>query len=102
MPSSPSDPAAYDPAPGEKLIIETPEQTAIEFPLAGIGSRFLAILVDSLIQGALVFVLVLIFLGLGFGFRGAGLGGPSSAAVWIIAILIFGYFLLMYGDFMLF
>jgi uncharacterized RDD family membrane protein YckC len=102
MSSSPSDPAAYNPAAGEKLIIETPEQTAIEFPLAGIGSRFLAILVDSLIQSALVFVLFLIFLGLGFGFRGGGLGGSSSAAVWIIAVLIFGYFLLMYGYFMLF
>ena len=59
MPSNPSDPAAYDPAAGEKLIIETPEQTSIEFPLAGIGSRFLAILIDSLIQGAVVLALVL-------------------------------------------
>ena len=73
MPSSPSDPAAYDPAAGEKLIIETPEQTSIEFPLAGIGSRFLAVLIDSLIQGAVVLVLGLIFVGLGFGFGGAGL-----------------------------
>ena len=64
MPSSPSDPAAYDPAAGEKLIIETPEQTSIEFPLAGIGSRFLAVLIDSLIQIAVVIVLVLIFVGL--------------------------------------
>jgi uncharacterized RDD family membrane protein YckC len=102
MSSSPSDPAAYDPAAGEKLIIETPEQTSIEFPLAGIGSRFLAILIDSLIQGAVVFVLVLIFLGLGFGFSIGGLAGSQSAAVWIIAILILSYFLLRYGYFILF
>jgi uncharacterized RDD family membrane protein YckC len=102
MPSSPSDPAAYDPAAGEKLIIETPEQTSIEFPLAGIGSRFLAILIDSLIQGAVVFVLVLIFLGLGLGFSVTGFGQNSAAAVWIVAILIFAYFLLMYGYFILF
>ena len=68
MPSSPTDPAAYDPAAGEKLIIETPEQTSIEFPLAGIGSRFLAVLIDSLIQIAVLIVLGLIFVGLGFGF----------------------------------
>jgi uncharacterized RDD family membrane protein YckC len=102
MPSSPSDPAAYNPAAGEKLIIETPEQTSIEFPLAGIGSRFLAILIDSLIQGAVLIVLALIFVGLGFGPSGAVFGGSSAAGVWIVAILIFLYFLLMYGYFILF
>ena len=102
MPSSPSDPAAYDPAAGEKLIIETPEQTSIEFPLAGIGSRFLAILIDSLIQGAVLVVIVLIFVGVGFSFRGAGFGRSSTAGVWVVAILIFIYFLLMYGYFILF
>jgi uncharacterized RDD family membrane protein YckC len=34
----------------DKLIIETPEQIPLEFPLAGIGSRFLAIALDTLIQ----------------------------------------------------
>ena len=34
----------------DKLTIETPEQIPLEFPLAGIGSRFLAIAVDTLIQ----------------------------------------------------
>jgi uncharacterized RDD family membrane protein YckC len=102
MPSSPSDPAAYDPAAGEKLIIETPEQTSIEFPLAGIGSRFLAILIDSLIQGAAVIVLGLIFVGLFASFANAGLGRSSTATVWIVAILILIYFLLIYGYFILF
>jgi uncharacterized RDD family membrane protein YckC len=102
MPSSPSDPAAYDPAAGEKLIIETPEQTSIEFPLAGIGSRFLAVLIDTLIQIAVLIVLGLIFVGLGFSFSATGFGQSSTAAVWVSAILIFVYFLLMYGYFMLF
>lgn len=102
MPSVPSDPAAYDPAAGEKLIIETPEQTSIEFPLAGIGSRFLAVLIDSLIQGAVAVALGLIFLGLGFGLRSAGLSGSRALGIWILAILILVYFLLMYGYFILF
>jgi uncharacterized RDD family membrane protein YckC len=102
MPPSPSDPAAYDPAAGEKLIIETPEQTSIEFPLAGIGSRFLAVLIDTLIQIAVLIVLGLIFVGLGFSLSATGFGQSSTAAVWISAILIFVYFLLMYGYFMLF
>jgi uncharacterized RDD family membrane protein YckC len=102
MPSSPSDPGAYDPAAGEKLIIETPEQTSIEFPLAGIGSRFLAVLIDSLIQGAVVLALGLILVALGFGFRSAGFGPSPALGVWLVAILILVYFLLMYGYFMLF
>jgi uncharacterized RDD family membrane protein YckC len=102
MSSSPTDPAAYDPAAGEKLIIETPEQTSIEFPLAGIGSRFLAVLIDTMIQAAAVVVLGLIFIGLGFSFRGAVRNLPPSAGPWIAALFIFAYFVLMYGYFMLF
>ena len=34
----------------DKLTIETPEQIALEFPLAGAGSRFLALAIDTLIQ----------------------------------------------------
>ena len=100
MPSNPTDPVAFDNAAGEKLIIETPEQTSIEFPLAGIGSRFLAIAIDSLIQGAAI-VAGLIFLALMFGLRSAQFM-PSIANVWLLAILILGYFVLMYGYFMVF
>ena len=41
----------------DRFDIDTPEQIALELPLAGIGSRLLAIATDSLLQ--LVFVLVL-------------------------------------------
>jgi uncharacterized RDD family membrane protein YckC len=41
------------PAP-EKLTIETPEQIALEFPLAGVGSRFLALAFDTLVQGVAI------------------------------------------------
>jgi uncharacterized RDD family membrane protein YckC len=102
MSSSPSDPAAYDPAAGEKLIIETPEQTSIEFPLAGIGSRFLAVLIDTLIQTAVAVVLGLMFFGLSFVFGGNARSLPSSAGLWIAAILIFAIFLLIYGYFIIF
>ena len=34
----------------DRLDIDTPEQIALELPLAGIGSRFLALAFDSLIQ----------------------------------------------------
>src|SRR5580704_19125899 len=101
MPSSPSDPAAYDPAAGEKLIIETPEQTSIEFPLAGIGSRFLAVAIDTLIQWTVFAVLGLILVAVGFSI-GAGFGQSSSGGVWIVAILVFVFFLITYGYYILF
>ena len=44
----------------DKLIIETPEQTALEFPLAGIGSRSLAVAIDTLLQIGFLIVLGII------------------------------------------
>jgi uncharacterized RDD family membrane protein YckC len=102
MSSSEYSPAPYDSAAGEKLTIETPEQTSIEFPLAGIGSRFLAILLDILVQIGTAIVLLLMFVGLGFSVRGALGRIPSSAGPWIAALLIFLGFVLMYGYFILF
>jgi len=46
--------------PTEKLTIETPEQIALEFPLAGLGSRGLALCIDSLIQLIVALVTVII------------------------------------------
>jgi uncharacterized RDD family membrane protein YckC len=46
----------------DQLKIDTPEQIALELPLAGIGSRFLAIAIDTLIQAALYFLTAIIFL----------------------------------------
>jgi uncharacterized RDD family membrane protein YckC len=101
MSSSPTGPAAFDPAAGEKLIIETPEQTSIEFPLAGIGSRFLAVAIDTLIQWVVFAVLGLILVAVGFSI-GAGFGQSSSGGVWIVAILVFVFFLMVYGYYILF
>jgi len=44
----------------DRLDIDTPEQIALELPLAGIGSRFLAIAVDSLLQGVCFIALIII------------------------------------------
>jgi len=46
----------------DQLSIDTPEQIALELPLAGIGSRFLALTIDTLIQGAIYLIAGLIFL----------------------------------------
>lgn len=82
----------------DKLTIETPEQIPLEFPLAGIGSRFLAAALDSLIQSAVLIVMILVGL-LIF----AGLSSISEkAGIWGIAIYIIGAFLLQAGYFAFF
>jgi uncharacterized RDD family membrane protein YckC len=103
MPSGPTEQPAYDPAAGEKLIIETPEQTAIEFPLAGIGSRFLALLIDSLFQAAATAALVLILVVSAPILRGLAPGAqPSTTGIWAVAFVILAFFLLYYGYYILF
>jgi uncharacterized RDD family membrane protein YckC len=102
MSSSPLGGAPYDPVAGEKLIIETPEQTSIEFPLAGIGSRFLALLIDSLFQIAMIVVLLLILAGVRTALPGIARDQTSNAAVWVAAIVFALFFLIWYCYFTFF
>lgn len=82
----------------DKLIIETPEQTALDFPLAGIGSRFLAMAADSAIQFVASAILVLV---IGFATPGfQWLGGITEQ--WAIALLILSIFLIYSGYFAFF
>jgi uncharacterized RDD family membrane protein YckC len=82
----------------DKLTIDTPEQTALEYPIAGLGSRFLALLADTAIQTILaVFVLIIgTFIGTGLA-KIWGLG-PQ----WVFAIVVICLFLLNSGYFALF
>jgi len=78
----------------DKLIIETPEQVHLEFVLAGIGSRFMAVLLDTLIQ-ALLFLILFLAVGLAFDFR------PVSAlkgySAWVAAFYILIFFCIYWG-----
>jgi uncharacterized RDD family membrane protein YckC len=92
----------------DQLNIETPEQVELRFPVAGIGSRFLAILVDSIIQFVSVMVLFLLFVVVvsvatnGGRSSGPPVANPDKAAKWFIAAVILFYFLLYWGYFSLF
>ncbi len=81
----------------DKLIIETPEQTALEFSLAGIGSRGLALALDSLVQG-------LALLALGIVAASLSLAGyfPRVGRQWGYAVLIFVGFVIEFGYFAFF
>ncbi len=91
----------------DQLSIRTPELVAIEFPLAGIGSRFVALLIDYLIQGAAAFILILIFVLFVSATAGSQpvpssiVGSPNSGK-WAIAIAIAIPFLFQWGYFTLF
>ncbi len=84
--------------------IDTPEQVELRFPLAGLGSRFLALMLDLLIQFAANFVLVIIIvLAFSAGVKSGALNNMSqTASKWFVAGIIFFYFLLFWGYFSLF
>ncbi len=84
--------------------IGTPEQVELRFPLAGLGSRFLAVMLDLVIQFAANFVLViLIVLSFSAATRSGALNHmPDTAGKWFVAGIIFFYFLLFWGYFSLF
>ncbi|MEZ5307905.1 MAG: RDD family protein [Pyrinomonadaceae bacterium] len=85
----------------ETLIIETPERVPLEFALASIGNRFLAVLVDHFIQFFSLFVLGLVIYWITAD-NGVDIGPPSDeeplsnwvVALWIVvsAFLFSGYF----------
>lgn len=84
----------------DQLRIDTPEQIALELPLAGIGSRFLALAIDTVLEGLLYLVGFLILFStapvLGSGsFRWI----PSS---WAMALLILFLFCVYWGYFAFF
>ncbi|PYR74841.1 MAG: hypothetical protein DMF86_17240 [Acidobacteria bacterium] len=79
----------------DQLIIETPEQITLEFALAGIGNRFLALAVDTSLQVAGFVTLGLSALTASWL---AAFTVPSIGA-WAFAVLILAGFLLYYGYF---
>ena len=82
----------------DELNIDTPELVDIQMPLAGIGSRFIALLVDSLIWFAGILVLVL-FLAI---FLPGMAAFSQASAEWAFAVVLFIIFLLNWGYFTLF
>jgi uncharacterized RDD family membrane protein YckC len=82
----------------DKLTIETPEQTSLDFAVAGIGSRFLALAWDTLIQ-----LLVGLVVGFGGGLTLAALSITApKTAMWAGALLILFFFFLYFGYFAFF
>jgi uncharacterized RDD family membrane protein YckC len=79
------------PDPSDDLIISTPERVAFQYEIAGIGSRFLAQIVDTLVITVILIAITILAASLG------GIFGSGGLAILIEIILGFillaGYFL---------
>jgi uncharacterized RDD family membrane protein YckC len=78
----------------DQLNIDTPEQVELEFGIAGIGSRFVASLLDSLIVFAFFFVQIVVLITIG--------AAAAAGAKWFVAIIVIIDFVVFWGYYGLF
>ena len=93
MPSKPSQEKTPYPweVSGERVVLETPEQTSVEYRIAPLGSRFVAVFIDLMLLW-LVTMAVWVAVVLGTGFMDADKDST-------IALITAGSFLLQLGYF---
>jgi uncharacterized RDD family membrane protein YckC len=99
-----SDNSFVHPVQFDQLNVETPELVELRFPVAGIGSRFLAQLADVLlIAGFYILLGIVIAIAASAAPASTGSAPETSTAVkWFIAGMIFVNFMLIWGYFSLF
>lgn len=92
----------------QTVTIETPEHFELQFQLAGIGVRFLAFLVDRVIQAGVIFGLIVIVSLLIFMSGKVAevtdffVGAQAFVKQWILALAILVYGVTTIGYFLLF
>jgi uncharacterized RDD family membrane protein YckC len=102
-----------DPSPGpiqeqiqdpveDRIQVDTPEQIALEFPLAGIGSRFMAIALDTLIQFLLYLAGIFAMVGLSKLAPDLPVSLKWLPDSWLPALLILFLFCVYWGYFAIF
>lgn len=79
--------------------METPEQTDLQFALAGVGSRALALMLDTLLQIA---VFIVIGITLAFTVSRLKFDVTSASGIWVGALVIGFGFVLLNGYFAVF
>lgn len=87
------------------LDVRTPESIAFSYELAGIGSRFLAVTIDLLIQIAILVALVLGLAWMGFsaGSKPLHLAGAEKFVYNVVmGVFVFVVFMIFFGYFILF
>ena len=76
----------------DRISVATPEGVTLEVTLAGVGSRFVAGVIDQLLRWSLLLALITLLAILGDGLGDDGLSGAGTVAI-IVAIFFvqFGY-----------
>jgi uncharacterized RDD family membrane protein YckC len=94
---------------GDQISIETPEQVALVLPIASIGSRLLALFLDTMVQFGTIMVLVVCLVllivavpSIGHRHTPRQSAHAHGSALWGIAIVLFLQFVLLWGYFTLF
>jgi uncharacterized RDD family membrane protein YckC len=83
----------------DQLSIETPELVSLNFSIAGIGSRFLAIFTDTVVQTVCVITVMLLAAALPTNSLAQV---SATAGKWFVAAIFLFFFLLYWGYFSLF
>lgn len=83
------------------LQVETPEQIAFSYSIAGIGSRGAAAVIDILICGVLLFVVAIIFMfAAGMSLVFGRVNGSDTS--WVVALYVLIEFAIFWGYYVLF
>ncbi len=87
-------------SPTDQFVVETPENIRFGYDVADIGSRFLAILIDTLIQGVIYILFAIAAIVLGNGFTQMDL--PRWLVDASVILLLLALFLIQFGYFLFF
>ena len=82
--------------------VRTGESVAIRYELAGLGSRFLALVVDMLAQFAIALALLIVFAFASPAIARLGPLASKNVLGWLIAFAILVFFLIFFGWFIIF
>jgi uncharacterized membrane protein SpoIIM required for sporulation/uncharacterized RDD family membrane protein YckC len=88
------------PSLSQTVDVETPELVVFSYTIAGVGSRALAALIDTLLAFAAILAIMIVVAVAEPGRRGASTGDVFDA--WAGAIFIFAVFCVMWGYYVLF
>lgn len=83
----------------QRVEVETPEQVALSFTIAGLGSRAAAALLDAAICMALYAALVLVVRLISRGVTGVSMDAVRTP--WAITLLVLGQFAIFWGYYVL-
>lgn len=86
----------------DRIRIETPEQIALDFPLAGIGSRFLAFALDTVLQFLLYIAASFAFFATATYAKWAPFWRDWIPVNWMPALIVMFLFCIYWGYFALF